>query len=556
MALGLFFTRFRLSLLAEARSMASDDMPNSLEILQTERPHLSDEVLRLMCQRYPLLQQGKVFKLIERKIDSKDMGAGNNQQGQEDTSTKRKKKYKSVPMPLTPTDVNLVVSDLIECGFSDSDLAHMFSIYPFLVGSTKAKHNFNCLIDLGFTAEWLLKAGKSHPSLFKSDVSGKLRRFRTMGFDDDALLQLIRSSVGRIFSYDMERKFEEFRLLGFSDDDVKRICKIGGNVFGMDLKKRFRRLEEVGFRDVVRLIKRYPQVLALRTKTITQFVEAGLGLSFEDVVQMSEKCPSILGLNATKAVERLETLFPNNDNTRRQLGKLIRAFPQALTYDVEVRVHRLAALFVTEPSANISSFEDINNTRLLLGEMFSRYPPILGYNLESRISLLEDEGIPRSRALSALRTFPQLVSYDAKSRIVKLKDAGLRPPLCTSEKLGELIGSFPVLLGYDIDKKLDDLEASIGTNRTQSLQMIISYPRILSVNAEATAGPAAQYLRLHNPNVTIDYLVKHPRVLTRSVENCLRPRVERLTAIGISWSPTTLVSLSVKGFKDKYGLNP
>ena len=53
--------------------------------------------------------------------------------------------------------------------------------------------------------------------------------------------------------------------------------------------------------------------------------------------------------------------------------------------------------------------------------------------------------------------------------------------------------------------------------------------------------------------MTLDYLAKHPRVLTRSVERCLKPRADRLEELGKEWMPTTLVSLSDRAFEERYG---
>eukprot|EP00617_Octactis_speculum_P021492 CAMPEP_0185751144 /NCGR_PEP_ID=MMETSP1174-20130828/9898_1 /TAXON_ID=35687 /ORGANISM="Dictyocha speculum, Strain CCMP1381" /LENGTH=123 /DNA_ID=CAMNT_0028427985 /DNA_START=98 /DNA_END=469 /DNA_ORIENTATION=- len=105
-----------------------------------------------------------------------------------------------------------------------------------------------------------------------------------------------------------------------------------------------------------------------------------------------------------------------------------------------------------------------------------------------------------------------------------------------------------------MENKLNGLQTWVGVSRTQALEMVLSYPKIVGVNAERTVGPAAQFLLLHNENITVSYLAEHPRVLTRSLERCLQPRVERLNEIGKKqWAPTSLVSLSDRGFQEKYG---
>mmetsp|Transcript_7361 Transcript_7361/g.11571 ORF Transcript_7361/g.11571 Transcript_7361/m.11571 type:complete len:396 (+) Transcript_7361:421-1608(+) len=361
----------------------------------------------------------------------------------------------------------------------------------------------------------------------------------------------------------------------------------------MDLDKRLQRLEDAGFTNIPSLVKRYPQLLSLRTKrTMEHYVEAGLGLSYEDVVRMTEKCPAILGVNATKAVERLEDLLLVSSTTqqekRRQrlllleVGMIVRSFPQALTYNIENRLHCLARLLLLSSTTNNNNkdcdpnttsnnttnneLDNSNKARVLLGKMVRKYPPILGYNLESRLALLEEAGISRSQSLKALPNFPQLVSYDIHSRMQKLHDAGLcssssssQPPL-----LKQLVGTFPPLIGYDIEKKIQGLVTHVGVNRTQALTMIVNYPRIVQVSAETTAGPAARcLLRTYNNNatisnsivVTLDYLVQHPRILTRSVPNCLEPRLQRLEELDqpLQLAPTTLVSLSNQAFDEQYG---
>jgi len=447
-------------------------------------------------------------------------------------------------------------------GYTDDDICHMLSIKPDLIVTKHAQRNLDYLIDeLGLSKEWLLRTARGFPNIFKLNLPGKVRLWkRQMGLDEEFIVGLIRRSNLRIFSYDIGRKLDVLRELGFTEEEIRRVLKKGGNVLGMNLHQRFQRLEDAGFRHAIQLVKRYPQLLALRTKTIEQFVEAGLGLSFDDVVRMAEKCPAILGLDASKAIERLEELlYPTSAGTttnsqQRQLqlfevGILIRAFPQALTYNIDNRVHLLARLLSEQEEPPPT---DLDKARVLLGKMVKSYPPILGYNLESRVELLQEAGIARSQSLRALPNFPQLVSYNVKARMQKLHEAGLCPPLCPS--LGQLIGSFPPLIGYDIENKIRGLETWVGVNRTQALTMIVRYPRIVQVNAETTAGPAAQCLLQHATTITLEYLVQHPRVLTRSASKCLEPRLQRLNEIGQPpLAPTTLVSLSNAAFEECYG---
>ena len=569
------FNELELTVLAfssPVQDRSDGGIPDVLTILQTERPFASDEVLETMCRKYPLLRDGKTFNIIggkKKKEEDPEPGTftdsrvggddgfdgANDGEGEDPFAPERtNQRYRVYPKTLQPKEIKETVSQLIQCGFDDDDICRILAADPTLVGQKNVKSNFDTLLEAGLTEEWLLRIGLEFPTAFHRDIPRKLDLLRSMGFKGrDELLHQLRKTRLRILSYDVGRKIAELRDMGFTDGDVKRLCRSGPNVFGMDLRKRFRRLEEVGFRDVVKLVRRYPQVLALRTKTIEQFVEAGLGLSFEDVVVMAEKCPSILGLNSTRALEALEGLNPGA--SRKTVGKLVKAFPQALTYDIEKRVDDLATLLrMHDEAADDKSPSQLNNeSRIILGKMFARYPPILGYKLDSRLALLNEAGIPSPQALRAMKTFPQLVSYDAESRMQKLAQTGLCPPVCTPEQLGKMIGSFPALIGYDLEKKMQDMVTHLGFNRTQALEMVVNYPRIVGVGVETTAKPAAEFFLSRNKNVTLDYLAKHPRVLTRSVERCLKPRADRLEELGREWMPTTLVSLSDRSFEERYG---
>lgn len=576
----------RGSRLAASSTTTDDDkiksiIPDVLRMLQTQRPYASEELLYQMCLKYPILQEGKVFlyktKTKKTRDDDNDNDTylnddevyhsldedndydENTEQQQSLPSTRPK--MKCFAAPLKQEMVVDAITDLMDMGYTDDDICHMLSIKPDLIVTKHAQRNVDYLMnELGISKDWLLRTARGFPNIFKSDLSGKVRVWKQqMELDDEFIVGLVRRSNLRIFSYDIGRKLDVLRELDFTEEDIRRVLKKGGNVLGMDLRRRFQRLEDAGFRDAIQLVKRYPQLLALRTKTIEQFVEAGLGLSYDDVVRMAEKCPAILGLDASKAIECLEELlFPTSASTttsseQRQLqlfevGTLLRAFPQALTYNVDNRVHLLAGLLSEQEEPPPTQ---LNKARVLLGKMVKSYPPILGYNLESRVALLQEAGLARSQCLRALPNFPQLVSYDVKARMQKLHEAGLCPPLCPS--LGQLIGSFPPLIGYDIEKKIRGLETWVGVNRTQALTMIARYPRIVQVNAETTAGPAAQCLLQQNIT-TLEYLVQHPRVLTRSVSKCLEPRLQRLKEIGQPpLAPTTLVSFSNAAFEEYYG---
>lgn len=210
-------------------------------------------------------------------------------------------------------------------------------------------------------------------------------------------------------------------------------------------------------------------------------------------------------------------------------------------------------------SYKIQRFEEVVNYLLPLVDvraMVKRWPTILTYSVPGRIqpgvTFLQSLGGTRWERV--LLKYPQVLTHSVET-VLKPKLAYLEEFL-DIPTAKQLVTHYPPLLWLSTDLlelKFAFVQDSLDLTREETESVIETYPQIMGLSIEDNLRPTISFLQTHlSADQLRDFVLYQPALLAYSLTKRIRPRLEQMDELDISfaYAPAYLMSMTDSKFQE------
>lgn len=405
-------------------------------------------------------------------------------------------------------------------------------------------------LDIGNTAssvEWQT-AGDASMDMSPSWQLSWLRE--RLKLSDDAVAKISRSfpAVNGIkVEENLEPKLDWFqRRLHLDDPALARMITLCPRVLGLGVESNLepkilwlQETLEIDLDLVGKMVIRCPSILALSVednlkKKLVYFREE-LKLDSSSITRMLVKQPTVL----TRSLE--ECIRPRVAWLRYRLGLDARGVRKVVT-GTGVLFHMKIEDTLEMKLRWLENDLGLEESAVKIVRMF---PQLLTYNVESmkgKFSWLQGRlGLSLPNMNLLIRRCPEIFCYSVESNMEpKLNflqsELGLDMP-----SLGKLVMRYPRLLGASLDDNLRNkipwLERELGLSKEEVVAVVVRAPDLLRLDTEENLGPTLRFLHEElgaSRKDVAETAQSNAKFLAASLEKRWKPRVAAIRAMGVT----------------------
>eukprot|EP00986_Skeletonema_menzelii_P002630 scaffold720_cov68-Skeletonema_menzelii.AAC.3 len=253
---------------------------------------------------------------------------------------------------------------------------------------------------------------------------------------------------------------------------------------------------------------------------------------------------------------RFQFLHNEIEFSLEELQRLYEKNPKLLMYSLDENMREKIVFFFI-----LRLHIEVENVRKIL----LCFPQIMDYNLDNHLKPIADYYISDLRFSatefgSIVTRFPRLFSYS----LFKIKHVTgfLRFELgLDATQVKRVIFQAPQIVGLNtegtLQQKLDLLQTRLSLTREELGLVLSKMPTLMNLGIKSNLLPKLEYLEKvakktnHSDDVVKRMVLKQPTLLGYSLENRIRPRMEKIISAGLSADKVTVgISMAEHKFQD------
>lgn len=265
----------------------------------------------------------------------------------------------------------------------------------------------------------------------------------------------------------------------------------------------------------------------------------------------------LLTTRACITEDQYRNKFSKESLSRKRVRQLLFFLESTLNFSTD----EINKIILSQPklfSYKIKRFEEVVNFLRPLVDvraMVKRWPTILTYSVQGRIQpgVLFLQSLGDTRWERVLLKYPQVLTHSVET-VLKPKLAYLEEYL-DIPTAKQLVTHYPPLLWLSSDlleRKFAFVQESLDLTRQEMESVVETYPQIMGLSIENNLQPTIAFLQTCLSTEQLrDFVLYQPALLAYSLSNRIRPRLEQMKELDISfaYAPAYLMSMTDAKFE-------
>ncbi|KAF8405952.1 hypothetical protein HHK36_008030 [Tetracentron sinense] len=347
----------------------------------------------------------------------------------------------------------------------------------------------------------------------------------------------------------MKERVEFLQKLGLTIDDINEYPLMLGCSVRKNMVPVLGYLEKIGIQrsKMGEFVKNYPQVLhasvVVELVPVVKFLR-GLDVERQDIGYVLQKYPELLGFKLEGTMSTSVAYLVSIGVSPRDIGPMVTQYP----YFLGMRVGTMIKPFV-------DYLVSLGLPKKILARMFEKRAYILGYDLEETVKLnvncLISFGIRREVLASVIAQYPQILGLPLKAKLSSQQYFFNLKLKIDPEGFARIIEKMPqiVSLNQHVILKPIDFLVVRGIPSEDVAKMVVKCPQLFALRVELMKN--SYYFFKSEMKRPLKELVEFPEYFTYSLESRIKPRYQRLTSKGVSWSLAWFLNCSDQRFEER-----